>query len=225
MRDGELNWDVDSDLNMEQARLSRIDDQLDVAKMLISLGNHGNAHGMSNTPGFSPTPLQNSPGHSLGRYRSSSTSFAPISPHALQTAHNLNLVSPRRWSTSNPKTDLIAPVGTKYPTGVHPSFQSHLSFTNQQDSEFSSRQQQQHNKLEISNPGLEGVDGSSGYRHHSQGTSQYTGGERKSSQGASDQRGSGPHPESETPGINLTYYKRETSPGHKAAGRLAGLTK
>lgn len=39
VRDGQLEWEVDSDLNIDQSRLNRIDDQLDVAKMLISLGN------------------------------------------------------------------------------------------------------------------------------------------------------------------------------------------
>ena len=133
MHDGSIDWE-DLEQSMDTRHSGpRIDEQLEAANMLISLSAKSNR-------GYSPANLQSglSPhqGHSpmqqnLASYRSRSSSFAPISPHALQGAGPSNLLSSRRWSNSNSTTDPVTalPMSQRYASGVVPSFQSQLSFS------------------------------------------------------------------------------------------------
>ena len=135
LQDGSLDWE-DMDPNIDPRHATHIDDRIDAANMLISLS----AKTGSRTPGFSPTSMQSaiSPHHghsplsqSLNSYRSRSTSFAPISPHALQGPPPPHLMSPRRWSSSTPKGagEPLPPLNTRYGSGgVPPGFQTQLNF-------------------------------------------------------------------------------------------------
>ncbi len=133
------DWDLDPrDGELAQRLCNPRFDETEAANMLVSLGNS-----RSGTPCFSPSPMQNpiSPHHGHAphsptahlayRAAAAAVSFTPISPHHLHS-----MVSPRRWSTSTPKTDLVSPVTPRYTSGTTPSFQTQLNFTPNDPSQY-----------------------------------------------------------------------------------------